>query len=111
MESEEQEVEKLTIYNDIHRLRSESFSNSAIARKLKILRNRVVEYGRMTPDQFHSFALSLQNRSKKLDPFREKIIGWLKEHPDLSGAQVFDWLEEKLDVSSVTEGTVRELCE
>ncbi len=107
MESEEQEVEKLTIYNDIHRLRSEGFSNSEIARKLNISRNRVIEYGKMTPEQFHLFALSLQNRSKKLDPFREKILDWLKEHPDLSGAQVFDWLEEKLDVSSVTEGTVR----
>jgi transposase len=100
-------VEKLTIYNEVHRLRSEGFSNSAIARKLKISRNRVIDYGKMTPDEFYQFAISLQSRSKKLDPFREKIIGWLKEHPDLSGAQIFDWLEEKLDVSTVTEGTVR----
>lgn len=101
------EVEKLTIYNEIHRLRSEGFSNSAIARKLKISRNRVIDYVKMTPDEFFLFAISLQSRSKKLDPFREKILGWLKEHPDLSGAQVLDWLEEKLDVNSVTEGTVR----
>jgi transposase len=107
MESEEQGVEKLMIYNEIHRLRSEGFSNSAIARKLKISRNRVIEYGRMTPDEFYLFAISLQSRSKKLDPFREEILGWLKEYPDLSGAQVFDWLGEKLNVSSVTEGTVR----
>ena len=100
-------MEKLTIYNDIHRLRSEGFSNSAIARKLKVSRNRVIDYGKMAPDEFYQFAISLQCRSKKLDPFREKILGWLKEHPDLSGAQVFDWLEEKLDVSTVTEGTVR----
>jgi transposase len=107
MESEAQGVEKLMIYNDIHRLRSEGFSNSAIARKLKISRNRVIEYGKMTPDEFYLFAISLQSRSKKLDPFRENILRWLKEHPDLSGAQVFDWLEEKLNVTSVTEGTVR----
>jgi transposase len=100
-------VEKLSIYNEIHRLRSEGFSNSAIARKLKISRNRVIDYGKMTPDDFYLFATSLHNRSKKLDPFQEEILGWLKEHPDLSGAQVFDWLGEKLDVSSVSEGTVR----
>ncbi|WP_235000368.1 Mu transposase domain-containing protein [Virgibacillus dakarensis] len=100
-------MEKLTIYNEIHRLRREGFSNSAIARKLKISRNRVIDYGKMTPDEFHLFAISLQSRGKKLDPFREEILGWLKEHPDLSGAQVFDWLEEKLEVRSVTEGTVR----
>src|SRR5690606_38867668 len=93
--------------NEIHRLRSEGFSNSAIARKLKISRNREIDYVKMTPDEFFLFAISLQSRSKKLNPFREKILGWLKEHPDLSGAQVLDWLEEKLDVNSVTEGTVR----
>lgn len=72
-------MEKLMVYNEIHRLRKEGFSNSAIARKLKISRNRVIEYGKMTPDEFYSFAFSLQSRSKKLDPYREKIVGWLKE--------------------------------
>lgn len=95
------------VYNEIHRLRREGFSNSAIARKLKISRNRVIAYGKMKPDEFHSFALSLQNRSKKLDPYREIIIEWLKEHPDLTGAQIHDWLNEKLNVDFVTEGTVR----
>ncbi len=107
MESEEQGVEKLSIYSEIHRLRSEGFSNSSIARKLAISRNRVIEYGKMTPEEFYEFAVSLQTRTKKLDPFRDKILGWLKEHPDLTGAQVFDWLEEKLEVDVVTEGTVR----
>jgi transposase len=107
MESEELGVEKLTIYKEIHRLRNEGFSNSAIARKLNISRNRVIEYGKMTPDEFYSFVSTLQNRSKKLDPFRDNILEWLKEHPDLSGAQIHDWLQEKLSVNSVTEGTVR----
>lgn len=95
------------IYNEVHRLRNEGFTNSAIARKLKISRNRVIEYGKMSPDEFYLFDISLQGRSKKLDPFREKILEWLKEHPDLSAAQIFDWLEEKLRIDFVTEGTVR----
>ncbi|MDC3414935.1 hypothetical protein [Terrihalobacillus insolitus] len=69
------------IYNEIHRLRGEGFSNSAIARKLKISRNRVIEYGKMSPDEFCLFAISLQSRSKKLDPFRDKVLGWLNEYP------------------------------
>lgn len=60
MESEEYTgVEKLMIYNEIHRLRGEGFSNSAIARKLKVSRNRVIEYERMSPEEFYSFAMSL----------------------------------------------------
>lgn len=95
------------IYQEIHRLRNEGFSNSAIARKLKISRNRVIEYGKMTPEDFYRFISSLQNRSKKLDPYHQEIVEWLKEHPDLTGAQVFDWLEDKLEVTDVSEGTVR----
>ncbi|ANU09625.1 transposase [Planococcus antarcticus DSM 14505] len=95
------------IYNEIHQLRDTGFSNSAIAKKLKISRNRVIDYGNMTPDDFCEFVLSLQNRSKKLDPYHEEIVGWLKEHPDLTGAQIFDWLEERLGVSAIAENTVR----
>lgn len=95
------------VYNEIHRLRSEGFSNSAIARKLKVSRNRVIDYGKMKPKEFSEFVTSLQNRSKKLDPHRGKILEWLSEHPDLSAAQIYDWLQEKLEVQSVTEGTVR----
>lgn len=86
----------MRIYNEIHRLRSEGFSNSSIARKLNISRNRVIEYGKMSPEEFYLFSISLQSRTKKLDPYREDILRWLKEHPDLSGAQIFDWLEERL---------------
>lgn len=100
-------MEKLTIYQEIHRLRREGFSNSAIARKLGVSRNRVIDYGKMGPEEFYLFVTSLQTRSKKLDPYHNEILAWLNEHPDLTGAQVYDWLEEKLDVSSVTEGTVR----
>ena len=95
------------IYHDIHQLRNEGFSNSAIARKLKISRNRVIEYGKMTPEDFHLFTSSLQNRSKKLDPYHQDIVKWLKEHPDLTGAQILDWLQDKLKVTDVSEGTVR----
>jgi transposase len=95
------------IYNEIHRLKSQGFSNSKIAKKLKISRNRVIDYGKMTPEEFFQFMSSLQNRSKKLDPYHETIVSWLKEHPDLSGAQVLDWLVERLNVTSISENTVR----
>lgn len=61
----------------------------------------------MTPDNFCGFVLLLQNRSKKLAPYHEEIVSWRKEHPDLTGAQIFYWLEERLDVNSIAEYTVR----
>src|SRR5690606_9448 len=95
------------VYQEIHRLKSMGFSKSKIASKLKISRNRVIEYLNMTPDEFAEFIASLQNRSKKLDPYKNYIVTWLKEFPDATSAQVHDWLQEKYNVDSVAENTVR----
>ncbi|EKB55603.1 hypothetical protein [Falseniella ignava] len=38
---------------------------------------------------------TLQNRAKKLDPYADIILEWLKEHSDLSAAQIEDWLLEE----------------
>jgi hypothetical protein len=67
----EQGVEKWMVYQEIHRLKNLGFSNSKIARKLKISRNRVIEYLGMTPEEFAEFIASLQTRSKKLDPYQK----------------------------------------
>lgn len=57
------------IYQEIHRLKNIGFSNSKIAKQLKISRNRVIDYLSMTPDEFAEFTASLHNRTKKLDPY------------------------------------------
>lgn len=94
-------------YHRIHQLKNEGFSNSAIARKLGVSRNTVIGYLEMSLEEFTDFMYSLQTREKKLDPYRDHILSWLKEHNDLSSAQVYDWLQEKLRVKNITEGTVR----
>jgi len=95
------------IYIEIHRLYKEGFSKSAISRKLNISRNRVIDYLNKSPEDFEEFLSSLRTREKKLDLYQREILDWLREYPDLTGAQVYDWLEEKLGVKNVSENTVR----
>ena len=95
------------IYQEIHRLKNIGFSNSKIAKQLKISRNRVIDYLSMTPDEFADFIGSLQNRTKKLDPYQHEILTWLKAYPDATSAQIYDWLQDQCDVQSVSENTVR----
>lgn len=95
------------IYQEIHRLKNMGFSNSKIAKKLNISRNRVIDYLNMTPDAFADFMASLQNRTRKLDPYQSEMLTWLKEHPDVTSAQIYDWLQDKFDIQSVAENTVR----
>jgi transposase len=50
---------------------------------------------------------SLRNRTKKLDPYHDHILSWLKEHSDLSSAQVEDWLKERFPKLKIAGSTVR----
>ncbi|MGE7331359.1 IS21/IS408/IS1162 family transposase, partial [Bacillus thuringiensis] len=50
---------------------------------------------------------STKVRTKKLDAHKEEILCWLEEHPDLSAAQIHDWLTERYPSLSVGESTVR----
>lgn len=94
-------------YVEVRKLYSERFSINSIAKKLSMSRNTVKEYIGMMPEEFEDFLISLRNRTKKLDPFRDHILHWLTEHPDLTGAQVHDWLEDRMDFRDASENTVR----
>jgi transposase len=50
---------------------------------------------------------SLQKRKKKLNPYKVLILNWLREHTDLSAAQVEDRLMERYKDLEVDESTVR----
>ncbi|MED3629190.1 hypothetical protein P4478_19870 [Bacillus subtilis] len=39
--------------------------------------------------------------------YKELILSWLRMHPDMSAAQVYDWLLEKYKDLTVGESTVR----
>ena len=62
------------IYVEIHRLYSQGFSKRAIAKKLKVSWNTVIDYLNMTTDEFEKFLCSLRTREKKLDLFHDQIL-------------------------------------
>jgi len=97
------------IYMKICELSEMGFSKSAIARKLDISRNTVSKYLKSTSEEFEDYLVSLQSRKKKLDPYRDVIVGWLKKYPDMSSAQVYDWLKENQGLSkeNIVENTTR----
>lgn len=94
-------------YLEIQQLHQRGFTVTAIAKKLGISRNTVYRDIRRTPEQFEEWIVSIGNRGKKLDPYHDLILSWLREHPDLSGAQVHDWLKERYEEINVGESTVR----
>jgi len=95
------------MYMEIHQLIKKGFSKTKVAEKLGISRSTVHRYLKRNPSDMSEWVDSLQTRSKKLDPYKELILSWLREHPDMSAAQVEDWLKEKYEDLEVGESTVR----
>lgn len=94
------------VYLEVHQLKKQRLRVSQIAKRLKISRTTVYKYLEMSfeeaVDEFKQ-----GDRKKKLDPFRDWIVNWLKEYPSLSGAQIYDWLQERFPTIDVGESTVR----
>src|SRR5699024_582290 len=80
---------------------------SAIARKCNLSRTTVYEYLEMDYEEAFRWVDVLKTRKRKLDPYQDKILEWLKEHPDLTASQISDWLEEHCEFNTVGESTVR----
>lgn len=95
------------MYIDIQRLKQQGFSKTKIAKMLGISRPTVIKYLNMSAEEFEKEMLSQQQRKKKPDIYREEIITWIKENPDMTAAQVFDWLEEKYRNLAFNEPTLR----
>lgn len=100
-------MEKLLLYVEIHQLKKQGFKIAAIAKKLGISRNTVYKYWNMNFDEATEWVSSTGSRRKKLDSHRDLILSWLKENPDLSSAQVEDWLKEQFPSIKIGSSTVR----
>jgi len=97
----------MELYYKMKDLEGKGFSQRQISKKLGVGRNTVSSDFGMSSKQFIEYIHTLETRPKKLDPYREHILGWLREHPDLTGAQVHDWLIERMELKDVTQATVR----
>lgn len=104
---EDEKVLKLEKHVQVHQLRKEGFGIAAIARKCGITRNTVYSYLGKDFEEAFEWVSTLKTRRRKLDPYRDYILDWLKEHPDLSASQITDWLEERCSFKNVGDSTVR----
>lgn len=97
------------MYFDIQELKKIKLNISQIARHVGISRNTVYKYINMTPEEFQRYLERRETKKKKLDPYRDEILGRLKKYPDISAAQIYDWLKEKYPEIDVSERTVGNL--
>lgn len=95
------------MYIEIKQLKNMGLKKSQIARRLSISRPTLDKYIDMSQEEFDEFICSVQERSRKADPFKDDILCWLEEFPDISASQVYDWLLERFQKLPFTEVTLR----
>lgn len=81
------------MYQDLQQLKAMGLNKSQVKRRLGIDWKTVDRYWEVTPDEF-SEMMRNNKRTKKLEEYEDQIVRWLQEHPDISSAQVHDWLKE-----------------
>jgi transposase len=95
------------MYSEIHQLKVMGMKKAQVARKLEVDVKTVSRYWEANPDQFQEMVQAGRSRSKKLKHYRDVILKWLRANPDMSAAQILDWLKEHYNDFSVRERTLR----
>jgi transposase len=84
------------MYHEIRRLRdAEHFSIQRIADQLKINFRTVKKILGMTEENYDRFIEKKWAKARHLDPYRDFIIGYLKQYPDTPAAVMHDKLKEQ----------------
>lgn len=95
------------MYSEIHQLKSLRLNKSQVARQLNINVKTVSKYWVLDPDDFAEIVQKSSCRSQKLTTYKDVILRWLQNFPDISAAQIQDWLKENYPGIKFRERTVR----
>ena len=55
----------------------------------------------MTPDDYAQAKEAAETREKKADKYKEFILECLQKYPDMSAAQIYDWILERTNVETL----------
>jgi transposase len=93
------------MYSRIQALKEQGFSIRQVSRHIRVSRNTIRKYWEMEPDEYAEKYQAI-NRMSALSAYEGIITKWLESFPNMTSAQVRDWLSENHHLD-VPERTVR----
>ena len=84
-------------YGKIQEYKRNGLNKSQVQKRIGIDYKTVMKYWDMTPDEFAAQRTTVQTRTKKADSYKDYVIECLRKYPDMSAAQIYDWIREKTD--------------
>ena len=82
-------------YEKIQELKRNHLNKSQVSRRLHIDYKTVTKYWDMPPDEYSACRNQAQRRKRKADAYKDFIVGCLQQYPDMTAAQVYDWIKER----------------
>ncbi len=97
------------MYGKIQEQKRKGLNKSQIARNLQINRETVSTYWNMTPSEYAKKLEHSKTRTKKAEPYKSFVVECLQKYPDMSAAQIYDWIKERtcLETLEFQERTFR----
>ena len=83
------------IYEKIQELKRNHLKKSQVSKRLNIDYKTVTKYWDMEPDEFSACRNRAQKRKRKADDHKDFIVSCLQKYPDMSSAQIYDWIKER----------------
>jgi len=101
-------VKGLSVYVDIQRQKKLGFKKQQVADHLGCCWRTVHKYWDMTQEEY-DLESSMIRKACKLEDYDAIVVSWLRRYPDMTSAQVYDWLLERFGADEITasERTVR----
>jgi transposase len=89
------------MYGKIQELKRNGLNKSQIRRRLKIDYKTVLKYWDMAPDDYATAITLAKSRSKKADKYKSYVVEYLEKYPDMTAAQIYDWIKERTNLRSL----------
>ncbi len=94
------------MYSSIQQMKQQGFSKRKVAQYLQISRITVRKYWDMSPEEYIK-AAEIIRKSHVLSKYEPIILKWIYQFPDMSSAQIHDWLLEHYQINSGERTTRR----
>lgn len=89
------------MYGKIQEHKRNGLNKSQTQRRLKIDYKTVLKYWDMEPDKYAMTEATAKNRKRKADKYKSFVIECLKKYPDMSAAQIYDWIKERTSLETL----------
>lgn len=83
------------IYGKIQEYKRNGLNKSQATRRLGVDYKTILKYWDMSPADYTEAEHNSKKRRKKADTYKDFVVECLKRYPDMSAAQIYDWIKER----------------